>query len=120
MNRHSAQSICAILAGYRFPITTEVQLQLAMHDALLAAEIDTVRELELSKGNRIDLFVRSAGVGIECKIKGSKREIFRQVERYCGHELIEAMILATNVAIGMPAEIKGKPVLVLNLSRAWL
>jgi hypothetical protein len=60
------------------------------------------------------------GVGMEVKIKGSKREMYRQCERYCLHERVSALILATNVATGMPATINGKPVFVALLSRGWL
>ena len=116
----TVQSIFTTLASQRFPISTEALLQEAMHAHLVLSGIEAEREIVLSQGNRIDIFIASAGVGIECKIKGSKREIYRQVERYCEHDQIEALILATNVAMGMPAEVCGKPVYVLNLAKAWL
>lgn len=112
--------ILRVLNSHRFPITTESRLQEAMHSALVDEGIPAVREFRLSAGSRIDLFVRDVGVGIECKIKGGRRDIWRQVERYCEHDQITALILATNVAMALPAEVHGKPTHVLHLARAWM
>lgn len=112
------QTIISFFAGKRFPLSDEKRLQTAIEEEFQRAGILYEREFRLSPKDVIDFIV--GRVGIEVKIKGGKLAIFRQVERYAQHDGIDALILATNVAMGMPEEINGKPVHVVNLGRAWL
>lgn len=82
----------------------------------MGAEVE--REVALGDGDIIDMMV--GGVGIEVKIKGQKRAIYRQCKRYCMHERVRELVLATSVATGFPQYINGKPIYVANLARAWL
>ena len=46
--------------------------------------------------------------------------MLRQLQRYAEHDAIEALMLITATATGMPSEINGKPVRVVSLGAAWL
>jgi hypothetical protein len=86
----------------------------------LAKEIKMIdREVHLDKSNIID-FVADSGVGIEIKLKGSKKEIFFQCERYASFPAIQQLVLVTNKAMTLPATISGKPCYTINLSKSWL
>ena len=80
--------------------------------------IEHEREVRLAPGDIVDFMI--GGVAIEVKIGGRKRSIYDQCERYCEHERVEALVLATSVAMGFPPEIKGKPCYVASLGRGWL
>jgi hypothetical protein len=46
--------------------------------------------------------------------------IFRQLERYAQHNVVEAIVLFTSVSMLLPGEIGGKPAAVASLSRGWM
>ena len=77
------------------------------------------REFRLDSESVIDFLIDDS-IGIEVKIKGQKRAIYKQCERYCQFEKINSLILLTNVSIGFPKEINDKDCYVINLSKAWL
>jgi hypothetical protein len=54
------------------------------------------------------------------KIGRLARAIYRQLERYCLHERVGGILLATNVAMGLPVDIGGKPAAIAHLGRGWL
>ncbi|MGU3387199.1 hypothetical protein ACLBYG_22005 [Methylobacterium sp. D53M] len=112
-----AHALCAVLRGKRMRCSTEIQLQDDIASVLTAAGIAFERERWLGpETGRIDFI--AGGVGLEVKVKGGAREIYRQVARYCDHREIDALVLATTRAVSLPA--LTKPVLILDLSRAWL
>jgi hypothetical protein len=112
----SVEAVAEALRRLRLPLTSEKALQLAIAEGLADAGFMFVREHRLSSGSIVDLFCD--GVGIEVKIGGGKRDVFRQVKRYAAFDEIRALILATNLAMGLPP--LGKPVVVVDLGRAWL
>lgn len=118
--------IVDLLSGLRLPLSDEKQLQQAMAHSLIADGLYIRREHHLCEGDIVDFLVLSddilplRGVAIEVKIKGSRRAIYRQLERYCAHEAVQSIILATSVMMTLPGEIGGKPASVVNLGRAWL
>lgn len=114
----SVRHILDLLAGLRLPLSTEKRLQGAIADEFDRAGVVYDRECRLSNSDIIDF--RIGDIGIEVKIKGAKRSIYHQIERYAEHSDIKELILISNVAMGFPAEVKGKPVYIHNLSRAWL
>lgn len=114
----TAREICEHLGKVRFQLTREKELQRSMYGYMLADFPTIEREFHLGDGDIIDFMVHN--VGIEVKLKGSKRAIYRQLERYAEHEQVHALVFATNVAMGMPDEIGGKPIFVVNLGKAWL
>jgi hypothetical protein len=80
--------------------------------------IPAQREVHLGDGDIIDLMCGS--VGIEVKLNGQRRAILAQCERYAAHDEVQALILATNAAMGFPESINGKPCYLVSLGRAWL
>lgn len=112
------RDVIRCLRSRRFPIGTEKQLQEHVAAALAEDGIAANREERLGGGDIIDFLVD--GIGIEIKIKGQRRAILAQCERYCEHESIAALILLTAAAMGFPAEINGKTCTVISLGRAWL
>ena len=114
----TAADVMAALRGVRMAVTVESDTQADIAAALAAAGIEARREVILDSHNRIDLM--AGHVGIEVKVKGAKRDILRQVQRYCTFPEIEALVLVTAVAMGLPREINGRPVHVHSVGRAWL
>lgn len=113
------QQITALLRSHRYPLGSEAALQQAIEDALTGASVDFEREARLGPGERIDFLV-TGGVGIEAKTRCGKRIIYRQLERYARHEAVNALILATGTAIGLPPALNGKPLFYVSLGRASL
>ncbi|MCS0497883.1 hypothetical protein NVS89_22590 [Ancylobacter sp. MQZ15Z-1] len=106
------------LAPARFPLSGEKPLQEAIEAHLIESGLAFEREVTLGPGDIVDFMVGT--VAVEVKIKGQRRAIYRQCERYAGHDSVSAILLVTNVAMGFPPSLKGKPTAVLNLGRAWL
>jgi hypothetical protein len=114
----NAKLLKLFLESYRWPLSDEKNLQATIVEQLCAAGTTFEREVRLGPGDVVDFLVH--GVAIEVKIKGAKRNVFRQCKRYCGYDRVAALILATNFAMGFPAMINGKSVYVANLGKAWL
>lgn len=115
------ENIMNILKGKRFPLQDEKVLQAHIEYALRMsiALPDIQRERILDAHSTIDFFLYDS-IGMEIKIKGQKRSIYKQCERYCGFEEIKQLILVTGMSMGFPAQLNGKDVYVFNLSTAWL
>ena len=115
------KSIVRALSNVRFHVTDEIELHSQLENALSDMLI-TSREYRLDAKNRIDFLVEDfdVAVGVEVKVKGTKKAIYRQLERYATFPTIDALVLVTAVAIGLPATINGKPLVVVSLGRAWL
>jgi hypothetical protein len=111
--------IVALLTSHRLTLADEKALQEEMATVFLNAGLDFRREVKLSACDIVDFMV-GEGVAVEVKIKGNRRAIYRQLERYCAHEQVCSLVLATNVVMGLPETIAGKPVVVANLGRSWL
>lgn len=79
------------------------------------------REHRLAPGDIVDLFIPAIGTAIEVKLKRNRgAAILRQLERYAAHDAVQALILVTNRAMGLPQSLNGKPVYYVSLGRAWL
>lgn len=114
----ACRALVRFLEGRRFPLSDEKRLQEEIETQLLAGAFAFEREVKLGDGDIIDFVV--GRIGLEVKIKGAKREIYRQCERYCAHDQITGLVLASNVAMGLPVEIAGKPVRLASLGKGWL
>lgn len=112
-------SILKCLSAHRFSLSDEKETQAEIAQALDMYGIHFKREHRLDPRSIID-FMHPEGTGTEIKLKGSKMAIYRQMERYAEFDVIKRLILVTNVPTGFPKELIGKPVYVLNLSKAWL
>jgi hypothetical protein len=115
--------VIAILRSTRFPLEDEKRLQEAMAAALAARGLACTREVPLSADGAalgvIDLLV-APNVGVEVKIKGGAKDIFRQIDRYALSPALAAIIVATGKPLALPQIIGGKRCVVVNLSRTWL
>lgn len=109
------EAIIGLLRGYRFPLSPE---KAAIAEAFDAAGVAYRREHRLDAGTVPDFLV--SGTVVEVKIGGNRRAIFRQLERYARHPEVTAVVLATNIFMGLPPEIIGKPAFLVHLGRAWL
>jgi hypothetical protein len=114
----SPQDLVRFLECRRFPLTMESELHAAIVGEFQAAGVAFEREVMLSHGDRVDIMV--GGTVIELKVKGGRSAMYRQIERYCAHDIVTGVILASRLSINLPTLIKGKPAFVANLSRAWL
>jgi len=115
----TAAEITALLRSKRYPLGTEAALQLAIEQVLTDAGVSFEREARLAPGERID-FLCAGGIGIEAKTRCGKRIIYRQLQRYARHEAVNALILATGTALGLPPRIDSKPIYFVSLGRASL
>ena len=117
--RRHARDIVAAIERARIQLATEDQAQVDIGRALAAAGLDARREVVLDAANRVDFMVGE--VAVEAKVRGTKRAIWRQVERYAARPEVSAVVIATAVAfprdLGM---LHDKPILVASLSRGWL
>lgn len=110
-----------VLRRKRFNLHDEKILQAEIQAEFVLAwgQADVEREFVLDHRNTID-FLISGDLGIEVKIGGQKRAIYKQCERYCCFDKIKSLLLVTNRSMGFPQQINGKDCYVLNLGRAWL
>ncbi|MDM8356619.1 hypothetical protein [Pandoraea communis] len=117
----TAISLVRLLQQYRFDLSTEKHLQAEIEDVLLKAGIVFEREKRLSDRDIPDFLV-AGGVVIECKIRDKSRKIdvFKQLQRYAQHPCVCSIVLASNMAMGLPADINGKPLYAASLSRGWI
>jgi hypothetical protein len=117
-----------LLSMRRLTLADEKRLQIEIAEVLTSASvlagssISFRREVRLGDGDIVDFMIDGPieGIAIEVKIKGNARSIYRQLERYCAHDEVRAIILATNVPMNLPDTINGKPTAIAALGRGWL
>lgn len=121
--------IAAALEAVRLPSDTEARLQAAIGEALTAAGIEHARELVLGPSerydhlnDRVDFAVERAGIeiGIEAKIGGARRSVWRQLESYARHDRLHGIILVGAVAMPDLRTIQRKPFRHVSIGRSWL
>lgn len=114
------ERVCEAFGRWKYDLTSEHVTQQQIASALEHAGVRFEREYVLGDRERVD-FLCAGGIAIEVKLRQWRaREVHRQVVRYCGHQAVTAMVLATGRSIGMPREINGKPVVVIPLGRFLL
>ena len=117
--------IVRLLERAPLPLSDEKALQAEMLALLQHDGLAVEREVRLGEGDIVDFLILDgqsyrSGLAVEVKIKGQRRAIYRQIERYCTHPRVTEIVLATNVPMGLPDTIHGKPARVAQLGRAWL
>lgn len=110
--------LLSTLRRQRFCLHSEKALQADIEDYFIKSAIEYQREVRLSPRDIIDFLV--GGLGIEVKLAGSAKDIYRQLERYSYHEEVSEIVLVTNRIITLPKTINSKPSHVINLGAAWL
>lgn len=116
-----AQRVARVVLRTRFNLSDEKATQQEMAEVLSAVGICFEREKHLGPGDIPDFMV-SGGLAIEIKLKRSvsKMEIYRQLRRYALHQEVLGLLLITNVSMGLPPTIEGKPAYYASMGRAWL
>lgn len=120
-----AASLVRFLTGIRVDLGDEARAQQTIASSLSNMRFKFLREVPLNPGDRIDFVVGdpgAVGIGIEVKLRtgGGKREIFSQIERYALSPKLSAVVLMTNLSMGLPEESNGKPLFYVSLGRAWM
>jgi hypothetical protein len=113
-----ASALMQLLETHPLVVDNEKDVQARIETALTGSGVSFKREVRLAPRDIIDFVVDRTG--IEVKIKGGKRAIYRQIQRYAESDALDSIILLTNIATGMPTEINGKPVHVASIGRGWL
>ena len=115
-----ARRIAALIERHGINITTEIAAQQRIGQLLADDGLSAAAEVILSARDRIDFLC--GPVGIEVKISGgSRRDIFRQLERYAAIDRIGALVIATGGAWPSSLDrVGGKPLLFASLNKGWL
>lgn len=114
------RSLARLIARTRLSLSTEKAMQADVEAMLASADMVFQREFRLSDADIPDFLVDSRVV-VECKLRGARKvHIFRQLERYALDDSVQALVLVSNVSMGLPAHINGKPAYQCSISRAWL
>lgn len=117
-NSISPEQIIKELSRWRYPLNHEKRTQELISSSLTNAGIEHQREVRLTPTDIVDFMV--GDIAIEVKLKGQRRAILKQCERYATHEAVQSLVLVTNAAMGFPPEIHGKPCYMMSLGKAWL
>lgn len=110
-----------VLRTRRFSLEDEISLHQEI-DSILAlyTKWQVQREYWLDNGSKIDFLIDNK-IGIEVKIKGNKKAIYRQCLRYLHTDSpLQGLILLSNQSLGFPSHINSKPCRVIKLGLAWL
>ncbi len=113
------ERIVQAISKWTYDLSDEIRAQDQIEGALKSDGINFDREVRLSGEDRID-FLCESGVGIEVKLKGQARAIFRQIQRYAASSRVQQIMLVTNRTMGMPKTVCGKRVVVMSLGRTLL
>lgn len=108
-----------IISKKRFHGHNEKALQSSIAECLRKEAIPFNAEHRLDDNNIVD-FMFKGGIAMEVKIKGNKRAIYDQLERYSRFPEVEKIILITSQSIVLPLSINQKQVHIINLNKAWI
>ncbi len=119
--RPEAHSLVGLIRRSRLDLSSEKRLQEDLAEALKRNHVPFERETRLNAEDIPD-FLLPGGIVIECKMRGKARKIdvFHQLERYAKHDQVKVIILATNLSIGLPSSLCGKPLYFASLSAGWI
>lgn len=120
-NAAAISDILIAFSGNRCPLNNEKTAQVCIADMLASRGYNASREHRLSAADILDFFLPDIGLVIEVKLKGAQKvAVFKQLERYADHPEVKAIMLATNLAMGLPSYINDKPTYYVSLGAAWL
>lgn len=113
------ETLISLIRNARIDLSSEKRAQADLELILTQAGIVFDREFPLTESDIIDFLV--GDVGIELKLKGArKKEVYRQLCRYAGNPRVGSLILASNLSMGLPAQIEGKDAYFVRLGEGWL
>lgn len=112
------QDIVQFIHARRFLLDSETAVHERIADELTAIGVAFEREVALSRSDRVDFMI--GGTAVEVKLAGAKLSIFKQCERYCQHSRVKALVLVSNIAMGLPRLINGRPAYFASLGRGWM
>ncbi len=116
----TCRTIMALVRRHRFDLSDEKRLQADLESVLTLSGFPFVREKRLSARDIPDFLVLDS-VAVECKLRGARKmDVYRQLVRYSEHDTVQALIFVSNVSMGLPKEINGKPLYSAQLSQGWL
>lgn len=115
----TARELAILLQPQRFRLGQEALLQSDVQEFLLKQGVPHEREKVLDIGDRVDFLVEGH-IALELKIKMPARHIYRQLQRYAKHDVVDSLVLMTLGVGGVPASINDKPCFVVNLGRSAL
>lgn len=108
-----------LLRFTRIDLSNEKRAQGDVERVLLHASIPFEREVRLTESDIVDFMVED--IGIELKLRGArKKDVYRQLCRYARHPRIGSLLLASNLSMGLPAQVEGKDAYFVKLGEAWL
>jgi hypothetical protein len=112
-------NLIGLIRSARIDLSSEKRAQSGVEQVLTEAGIDFDREEPLTATDIVDFFVD--GVALELKLRGArKKEVYRQLCRYAHNPRVETILLASNMSMGLPAQIEGKDAYFVKLGEAWL
>lgn len=115
-----AREIVDLIRRHRLDLSNEKVTQQQLTDLFTAQNISFEREKRLTARDIVDFLVQG-GIAVEVKLHGAKKmSVFRQLKRYAAHDDVNELVLVTNLSMGLPPEIEGKPAYYASLGAAWL
>jgi hypothetical protein len=112
-------TVIDLIRAARIDLSNEKSAQADVEQLLTQAGIAFEREVRLTEEDIVDFLVQD--VGIELKLRGArKKEVYRQLCRYARHPRVGSLLLASNLSMGLPAQIEGKDAYFVKLGEAWL
>jgi hypothetical protein len=117
MNEMTVRRICTALPRYAYRFSDEAQLHERIALVLEREQIPFVRE-HVMGDDRFDFYCD--GAVIEVKVAGSVSEALRQVDRYCEHDEVHAVIVVSSrrwqsARSTEPLQLRGKPVYLIEV-----
>ncbi|KXS55015.1 MAG: Uncharacterized protein AWU57_611 [Marinobacter sp. T13-3] len=115
--------VMQVLSRRTFDYSDEKRCQVEIAEHFESLSLNVEREHNFGTGIGVcDFFFPQSGIVVETKAykSWSKKQVYRQCERYCKQPSVTGLILATGKAQGLPAFIHGKPVRVYQLGRSAL
>lgn len=116
----SGAELVRMISVHRFDLSNEKAAQAQLETILTNAGITFSREHRLSDRDIVDFLVAD-GIAVEMKLRGHQKvAVFKQLSRYALHDAVREVVLVTNMAMGLPVQIEGKPAWYASLGRGWL
>lgn len=118
-NNSHITSILGLLRAAKIDLSNEKRAQDDIAQVFTSSGIPFKREVRLSAADVVDFL--SDGFAIEVKLHGArKKAVYRQLCRYAKHPSVTALVLASSLSMGLPAQIEGKDAYFVKLGEGWL